>query len=244
MPARYDDEALREALQIDDPLQRTRCPGCGYFHTQGTPRCALCAEGAPIINSQASGTYSVSPEERHAAALALLDGDYAALPAASLEAHVPVAFPAPDAEVGTPEDARALPLPRLRPKCLACQCVDHEALNRDCEDPLQTQRAIAARYAVSLHSLTQHRRVCLGLPLFNKQESGARRQSLRRHARQNEPKPLCASFLACVRQELATIPQALAPLEHRIEALQSQHRKLTAQAQCLREYLDLTERTQ
>ena len=239
MPTR-DDAAIREAIQIGDLLQRTRCSGCGYFHTGTTPLCALCAEGPlPIINSQASVTQPLSPEESPATALALLDGDYAVLPPTSLEEGIPMAFPV-SADYG---EGRALPLPR-RPKCRCCQCVDQEALNRDLSDPLQTQRGIAVRYAVSLHSLTQHRRVCLELPPFSKQESGKRRQLLRRRARQNETQPLCASFLVCVHQELVAITQDLAHLERRAESLQVQHGELTARAQCLREYLDLTERTQ
>ena len=89
-----------------------------------------------------------------------------------------------------------------RQKCRCCSLLHHKALHEALCDPLQTQRTIASRFGVSLHSLTQHRRVCMGLPPFGKQECGQRRQFLRRMATKHQTNPLCPSFVSCVQQEL------------------------------------------
>mgnify|MGYP001582526628 FL=1 len=223
MPKHYSEET-----ELLDPLQRTRCPSCGYFHTDDTLRCALCISGDELLS--------------HAADPALFDDDAVLTPAAP-EASVPMAGPAPGAERDAPVDGTTLPHPP-RPRCRCCQRIDQKDLDRDLCDPLLTQRAIATRYGVSLHSLTQHRRVCIGLPPYSKKESGERRQSLRRLAPNNQQQTTCPSFLDGVRKELATITKTLAHLSHRAEALQAQQRTLTLQARCLGEYLDLEERKQ
>ena len=137
-------------------------------------------------------------------------------------------------------DAPATPSPQpprrqSRQKCRCCTLLHHKALNEALRDPLQTLRAIAGRFGVSLHSLAQHRRVCLGLPPFGKKEGGQRRQLLRRIApEQSQP------FAVCAQQELGKIQQACVTLAGRITTLQAQHALLERQAQALEDYLRLS----
>ena len=212
MPKHHED-----TIQIGDPLQRTRCPGCGYFHTGTTPLCALCADGTVSI----------------ATPLPLLGGgDHdTALP-------VTPSPPVGDVVMLPPPGSPALH-PR-RQECRCCSLLHHKALHEALCDPLQTQRTIASRFGVSLHSLTQHRRVCMGLPPFGKQESGQRRQFLRRTATKHQTNPLCPSFVSCVQQELERMEGALTTLAHRITTLQTQHAQLAEQTQALRAYLQLS----
>ena len=137
-------------------------------------------------------------------------------------------------------DAPATPSPQpprrqSRQKCRCCTLLHHQMLDEALRDPLQTLRALAGRFGVSLHSLTQHRRVCLGLPPFGKKESGQRRQLLRRIApEQSQP------FAVCAQQELGKIQQACVTLAGRITTLQAQHALLERQAQALEDYLRLS----
>ena len=212
MPKNHDD-----ALQVLDPLQRTRCPGCGYFHTGTTPLCALCADGTVSI----------------AAPLPLPGGG-------DHDTALPVTPSPPVGDVAMPPIS-GFPAPHSRrQKCRCCSLLSREALNEALRDPLQTQRTIAGRFGVSLHSLTQHRRVCLGLPPFGKQESGQRRQFLRRTATQHQTNSPCPSFASCVRQELDRMECALKALTHRITTMQAQKTQMAGQAQALRTYLQLS----
>ena len=213
MPQRHDD-----AIQLLDPLPQTRCSGCGYFHTGTTPLCALCADGIVSIATPLP--------------LAEEGGDH--------DTALPVTPSPPVGDVAmSPISGSPVPHSR-RQKCRCCSLLHHKALNEALRDPLQTQRTIAGRFGVSLHSLTQHRRVCLGLPISGKQESGQRRQFLRRTATQQQTHSPCPAFASCVRQELARMEGAKTTLAHRIVTLQTQHAQMAEQTQALRAYLQLS----
>ena len=232
MPKRHI-EASQEALQILDSLPQTRCPGCGYFHTGDTPLCVLCTTAPPVHVLPSSSPLSEWEEYDDA------------LPAPALEESLPPCPPSPPAGAAVALDAPVPPSPQpprrqSRQKCRCCTLLHHKALNEALNDPLQTQRTIAGRFGVSLHSLTQHRRVCMGLPPFGKQESGQRRQFLRRTATKHQTNPLCPSFVSCVRQELERMEGALKALVDRMATLRAQQAQMAGQVQALRTYLQLS----